>query len=163
MRNTASRSHRPISLKVGNVHLIEGNYFGSSSYITEPTCVLDVPYSYQKFLDPVETLPATIPGLVRTDVEATPQLQPLQFSVEQNFPNPFNPSTIVRYQIPSKTHVEIAVYNIIGERVATLVDRIEEPGTHSIILNGEHFASGVYFISVRAGTYSTTKKAVLIK
>jgi pectate lyase len=151
------------SAYVGNVHLIEGNYFGSGSYITEPTCVLDVPYSYQKFLDPVETLPSKIPGLVRTDVEATSELQPLQFSVEQNFPNPFNPSTMIRYQIPVKTHIEIAVYNIIGERIATLVDGIEEPGAHSVILNGEHFASGVYFISVRAGAYSVTKKAVLVK
>ncbi len=88
------------------------------------------------------------------------------FSLEQNYPNPFNPSTRINYSIPAnmrniKTNLE--VYDILGNKVATLVDQNQVPGFYSVDFNASKFSSGVYFYKLTYGEYSITKKMALIK
>jgi hypothetical protein len=88
---------------------------------------------------------------------------PAVFSLEQNFPNPFNPETIIRYGLPSGSHVLLALYNTLGERVAVLVEGEQESGFHEVRFNGSSLASGVYFYRLQAGSFVQTKKFSLLR
>ena len=94
---------------------------------------------------------------------ATASLQPREFRLEQNHPNPFNPMTEIRFQLPSAAHVRLMVYNIRGEVVATLVDRSLGRGEHVVPWNASDAPSGVYFYTLDTAGYRDTKRMVLIK
>ena len=91
-----------------------------------------------------------------------PPVRPV-FSLQQNYPNPFNPTTIIRYALPRQSHVTLAVFNILGQQVANLVDAVEEPGEHTVPFDGTGLASGVYFYRLRAGDYVATKRLILVR
>ncbi|MCX7983877.1 MAG: T9SS type A sorting domain-containing protein [Bacteroidetes bacterium] len=150
------------SVLVGNVHLID-NYFGNSSYITAPVCYLDVPYSYQQYLHSVSELPTVVPPNVRTNVANQSAVPPKEIRVEHIYPNPFNPIATLQYTVPSPMHVTVKLYNILGKEVATLVNDIQSEGIHTVEINGERFSSGVYFVTVQAGTVNVTRRIVLLK
>ncbi len=91
-----------------------------------------------------------------------------RFAMAQNSPNPFNPSTTIRYDLPAPGRVELAVYNAAGRRVANLIDGDLEPGGHTATWNGvdeagRPVASGVYFFRLTHGGESVTRKGVLLK
>ena len=93
---------------------------------------------------------------------------PLTFSLEQNFPNPFNPTTKIRYTVgdayyASPTRVLLRIYDILGSEVATLVNEVKPAGSYEIVFNASQLASGVYFYSLNAGEFKMTKKMVLVK
>ena len=88
---------------------------------------------------------------------------PTVFSLEQNYPNPFNPSTSIKYSIPQDGIVSLAIYNILGEKVLTLVNQNMKAGKYAIKFDASHYASGIYFYRLDAGIYSTVKKMILIK
>ena len=94
---------------------------------------------------------------------------PKVYDIGQNYPNPFNPTTTIDYQVPPPGgHVVIAVYNVRGQRVATLVDSREAPGYRSVTwdgrnLRGNSVASGVYFLQMKAPGFVKTKKLILLK
>ncbi len=92
-----------------------------------------------------------------------PGAAPLAFSLEQNYPNPFNPITTIRYALPSRGHVSMTMYNLLGQRVATLVDAALEAGYHSVQFNAKNLASGVYFYRLQAGSFVETKKLLLLR
>jgi len=81
----------------------------------------------------------------------------------QNYPNPFNPTTTIEYSIPATVHVSLKLYNIRGELVKTLVDQEQFAGTYKIILRVANLDSGIYFYTMRAGSFCETKRLVLIK
>ncbi len=85
------------------------------------------------------------------------------FSLEQNYPNPFNPVTKISFSIPRDGMVNLSVYNVLGEKVAVLVDEIRNAGNHSIDFNASELASGIYVYRLQAGSYIATKKMMLIK
>ncbi|GEM_PF-612899 len=93
----------------------------------------------------------------------TAGLQPVSFALLQNFPNPFNPATQIIYSLPEAGHVEVSVYNIRGEAVATLVNERQASGSHTVVWNAEQAGSGVYFIKMRAGRVEMMKKCLLVK
>jgi len=78
-------------------------------------------------------------------------------------PNPFNPTTIISYQLPALSHVELAVYNILGEKVRTLVNQRQDAGQYSVVFNATGLASGVYVYKITAGQFSTVHKMILMK
>ncbi len=80
-----------------------------------------------------------------------------------NYPNPFNPTTVIKYEIPKETHVTITVFDILGRKVETLVNGNETAGIHEVTFDGSRFASGVYFYRLQSGSTFLQKKMVLIK
>ncbi|HKL15831.1 MAG TPA: T9SS type A sorting domain-containing protein, partial [Balneolaceae bacterium] len=88
---------------------------------------------------------------------------PRTFDLEQNYPNPFNPTTQINYAVPEQSDVRIDVYNVIGRRVATLVDREMAPGNYTVNFNASQLSSGMYFYRLKAGSTLLTKKMTLIK
>lgn len=94
---------------------------------------------------------------------------PTSFALHQNFPNPFNPSTTLKYDLDAATHVKLDVLNVLGQKVKTLVDRYQEAGYHSVQWDGidesgAPVATGVYFYRVNAGDEKVeTKKMMLLK
>jgi hypothetical protein len=81
----------------------------------------------------------------------------------QNTPNPFNPSTTIGYTVPARGHVTLEVFNVKGERVATLIDRESPAGTFEITINPKGWSSGVYFYRFSGQGFSETRKMVLLK
>ncbi|MCX7984818.1 MAG: T9SS type A sorting domain-containing protein, partial [Bacteroidetes bacterium] len=96
-----------------------------------------------------------------TDVESVNL--PYTFSLEQNYPNPFNPATTINFTIGKSSNVKLVVYNLLGQKVATLVDTRMDAGQHTIIFDGAHLASGVYFYKLEAGDFRAVKKMLLLK
>jgi len=86
----------------------------------------------------------------------------------QNYPNPFNPETIIRYQLPKSSHVNLEVFNILGERIRTLVDTEQNAGFYHITWDGKNDAgmiapSGIYFYALRYNNIVNYKKAIFLK
>ncbi|MCF6271456.1 MAG: T9SS type A sorting domain-containing protein, partial [Melioribacteraceae bacterium] len=91
------------------------------------------------------------------------ELLPKTFEVAQNYPNPFNPSTIISYALPKAGNVEINIYNIIGQKVTTLVKAHQSAGNKKVEWNASNLSSGIYFYSVKYGDKIKNKKMLLIK
>ncbi len=89
--------------------------------------------------------------------------KPTEFSLSQNYPNPFNPSTTIRYGLPHKSAVQLVVFNTLGQQVATLVQEEREAGYHDVIFDGAGLSSGVYFYTLTAGSYTQTRKLLLLR
>jgi len=100
--------------------------------------------------------------LVFTSIRASQETRPDEFILYQNFPNPFNPSTVIRYTIPHHARVTLMLYNILGERLATLFDGDQEAGDHQLTVNGSGLASGVYYYHLRAGSNSAVRRFMLL-
>jgi hypothetical protein len=93
-------------------------------------------------------------------------ISPLKFRLQQNFPNPFNPSSIIRYMIEKESEVTLKIYDMLGKEVALLVREVKPPGVYEIefdagTVNG--LTSGIYFYTLTAGDFRETKKMVLIR
>jgi hypothetical protein len=86
-----------------------------------------------------------------------------EFFLSQNYPNPCNPSTTIRYSVPTKSHVTLSVFNALGQRAATIVNGVVDPGNHEVSFDGTGLASGVYFYTLRAGKHLGTKRLILIR
>lgn len=98
-----------------------------------------------------------------TSIVKAPAAVPLSFRVDQNYPNPFNPSTLIKFTLPERLHVEVRVYDVLGRMVQTLVNGTLGAGQHEVTWDGSRLPSGVYFYRVIAGSYSSVKKAILLK
>jgi hypothetical protein len=88
---------------------------------------------------------------------------PLAFELSQNFPNPFNPSTTIDYELPKTADVSLKIFNTLGQEVAVLVNGRKEPGSYHATWNAAGFPSGVYFYRIIAGSFKETKKLILQK
>ena len=89
--------------------------------------------------------------------------QPLTYALEQNYPNPFNPSTTIKFEVPQNSLTTLRVYNLLGAEVATLVNAEMKPGSHEVKWNPSGQASGLYFYRLKAGSFTETKRMVLLK
>lgn len=88
---------------------------------------------------------------------------PSGYFLSQNYPNPFNPSTTIKFSIPISHFVTLKVYDILGRELVTLVNEEKQPGIYEVKFNGGNFSSGVYFYRLQSGSYSETKKLILMK
>jgi len=90
-------------------------------------------------------------------------LIPEKYSLSQNYPNPFNPVTRINFAIPKQGLVTLKVYDLIGKEIKTLVNEIKAPGAYSVDFNGSEFPSGIYFFRIQSGSFTETRKMILIK
>ncbi len=88
---------------------------------------------------------------------------PVNFKLYQNYPNPFNPSTFIEFDIPERTRVKLAIYNVLGQEVKVLIDGELEPGRHKIKFDSNGLPSGIYFYRLSSNGFSQIRKMVLIK
>ncbi len=88
---------------------------------------------------------------------------PAHFALDQNYPNPFNPTTAIGYQLSAVSHVELTVYNALGQKVRTLVNTNQTAGTYSVAFDASGLPSGIYFYRLTAGNFTQLRKMVLIK
>ena len=94
-------------------------------------------------------------------------LQDIRFTLSQNFPNPFNPATVIHFSIPDDENVNLTIYDVLGNEVSTLLNEVMKAGVHSVYFDASSaaggLASGIYFYKLRAGHFIEVKKMTLIK
>lgn len=102
-------------------------------------------------------------GSIVLDVNQISNEVPSGFMLKQNFPNPFNPSTVIQFAIPKKQSVKISVFNSLGQQINVLVNEIKDAGTYQYIFNGKNLTSGIYFYRIETKDFTETKRMVLVK
>ncbi len=119
-----------------------------------------------------ESFPTMLPDEVNaiTGIETAGNSMPRDYRLYNNYPNPFNPSTVIQYDLPRASMVVLKVYDVLGRQVATLSSGRESAGSYKVSFNGDRFASGVYFVrmfarslSGAAETYTRVRKMLLLK
>ena len=108
------------------------------------------------------------PDVLSTFEESDSDILPMAFTLSQNYPNPFNASTTITYQLPQTSDIQLAIYNLDGQKVATLVAGTRESGTYTLLWDGRDddshaLASGVYLYRLKTGTQSQTRKLLLLR
>ena len=98
-----------------------------------------------------------------TGINQLNQELPKKFSLSQNYPNPFNPSTKIKFTLPKPESVKIEVYNVIGQKVQTLLNKPMSAGYHELEFNGQNLSSGIYLYRIEAGEWKDVKKMILIR
>jgi hypothetical protein len=88
---------------------------------------------------------------------------PRKYDLGQNYPNPFNPTTTISYQLPVAGVVSLKVYNLLGQVMSVLDEGFRQAGKYQAILNAEGLSSGIYLFRLKAGTFVSTKKAILLR
>ena len=134
--------------------------------------IWDLPPDEWRFLDsfsPVIIIDGRLQTVVDSDLASIPE----HFVLHPNFPNPFNASTMIRYDLPSmvrsaSTPVQLTIYNLLGHKIRTLIDQQQEPGYHSILWDGRNsrglsVASGVYFYRISVGEHIRSRRMQLLR
>lgn len=116
------------------------------------------------FLDDIKIVPVIPSSISSQDQNQLPE----QFVLFDNYPNPFNMQTIIRYQLPQAAHVKLVVYNVLGQKIQTLVDKFQASGDFKIEWNGKDESgnlvpSGVYVYKIETNNFSQVKKLLLLK
>jgi hypothetical protein len=88
---------------------------------------------------------------------------PFAVTLKQNYPNPFNPETIITYHLSIDTDVNLSIYNILGQKVATLVDQKQAAGEHTVKWDAKDFSGGIYIVKLRAGSFEQSSKMLLMR
>jgi hypothetical protein len=117
-------------------------------------------------IDEIESGPSNLESVEYNGTAVENQdnlLIPNDFVLDQNYPNPFNPITTIRFGLPHEAHLTLKVYNILGQKVATLVDEVKPAGYHIIHWNADQLASGLYFTRMEAGSKILMTKMLLLK
>ena len=102
-------------------------------------------------------------NVILTSVNDNINPVPYKFELVQNYPNPFNPSTTIKFSIPSESHVNLKIYDMLGREVRTLLNEEKVPGNYSVNFIAGNLPSGVYFYKLTAGNYTDAKKLILLK
>jgi len=131
-------------------------------------------YSYDDYTNLIETLECIWNGTnwinfnryhysyIITEIEQSP-LENKIYYLSNNFPNPFNPTTKIKYSIPKLSFVTLKVFDVLGKEIETLVNKDKHTGNYEVEFNAAHLPSGVYFYKLQAGNYIETKKMLLLK
>jgi len=96
-------------------------------------------------------------------IQQTGNTIPYDYSLSQNFPNPFNPVTVIRYSLFENRFVKLRVYDVLGNEIATLVNEKQNAGSYSVDFNAGKLPSGIYYYTIKAGEFTDTRKMMLVK
>jgi subtilisin family serine protease len=110
------------------------------------------------FIDDMRIIPEELIGIAVNDL-----IQQEHFSLSQNYPNPFNNSTMINYQLPMTCEVYLSIYNILGQKVATLVAEKQQVGSYKVAWDASKVASGVYLYRLKAGSFTEVRKMAIMK
>jgi hypothetical protein len=139
----------------------------SSGSLTDTTVVLGTRYYYYvtTVFNQWESNPSdTVEALVEAVTSLKDQTKfPNTYQLKQNYPNPFNPKTMINYQLPITNYVELSIYNLLGQKVATLVNERQQAGYHQIEWDAGRYSSGVYYYRMVAGDFHDVKKMILVR
>lgn len=102
-------------------------------------------------------------GLVIVSLNDKTEVSPANFNLSQNFPNPFNPATVINYRLVKDSPVDLSIFTMRGEKIATLVSEKQQPGNYSVRWDAAAFASGVYLYKLQTGDQREIKKMILIR
>lgn len=100
---------------------------------------------------------------VATSTEEPVSSLPTEFELKNNYPNPFNPTTNISYSVPEASAVNLVVFNTLGQRVSTLVNKQQSAGQYTVTFDAANLTSGVYFVRMTAGSFVSSKKMLLLK
>ncbi len=130
----------------------------------EVTFVFDVSRNAQiNKRDTIDFMITSSDGIMMTKQFVFGYAGPKEFKLEQNFPNPFNPTTTIQYQLPQDAKVTLKVYDILGSEVATLINAEQEAGYYEVNWNASNLASGVYIYRLQTGSFVSVKKMMLLR
>ena len=138
----------------------ENNAAGSHYSFLDEQAINDVSYAYTLTV-------VNLDGSRQewgVEVNATPRANIVsQFALHQNYPNPFNPETQIEFDLAASEHVTLTVFNTSGQTVTELVNGTLETGAHTVNFNGSVLSAGVYFYRLQAGSFTETRKMLLLK
>ena len=146
----APHGSRAVTVTVSTAGLSSGTHYGSLNILSNDPD--ENPYS-----EPVKYIVPLV------GVEDKHTNIPKRCYLSQNYPNPFNPTTTIRFATPLREKVVLSVFDLLGRKVATLLDKEVDAGEHSVIFNASNLPSGVYFYRLQAGRFMKTKKLVVLK
>lgn len=136
------------------------HYYGGESYLDN---VWEFLYT-SATQGPLEILVDPYTGNIINSLDNPDDIKlPEKFTLYQNYPNPFNPETTISFDLPEYSEVDIDIYNLLGQKVANLLDKKMKAGNHKIFWNAKDFASGIYLYKITAGDYTGIKKCILLK
>ena len=139
------------------------NQVKKQSSLIDPMVLTDAETDFTTYVDPKSgQIPNSKMAQSENQVTADTSVSN-QSSLMANYPNPFNPTTVINYQIARNGYVTLKVYDILGREVATLVNEYEATGSYSVTFNASNLASGVYIYQLRSGNFLATKKLLLMK
>jgi hypothetical protein len=98
-----------------------------------------------------------------TSVENPNEKIPVKYQLINNYPNPFNPKTVINYELPITNEVDLSVFNVLGQKVTTLVDQQKQPGYYQVEWDATDYASGIYYYRIQAGDFQDVKKMILLR
>jgi hypothetical protein len=104
-----------------------------------------------------------VPGFISDVLDEQLEHSFLEFFVSQNYPNPFNPSTAISFALPKASTVELKIFNLLGQEVATLLNEEKTSGIYQVEFDASTLPSGVYFYRLQAGDFVQTKKMILLR
>ena len=139
----------------------------TASSFTDTTVFVGTKYYYyvttvfnQWESNPSDTVQATVESITSlTEKEKVPH----RYQLSQNFPNPFNPKTIIKYEIPTPNDVELSIYNIRGQKVTTLISEEQNAGYYQVEWDATKFSSGIYFYCLRTSHFTKVRKMILVR
>lgn len=162
---------------------VKGGIYGKQLDLTNLDSLGDLPHEYDfrqiystVMQDHLGIGSAAVSGILKRDFTKIPFLNtttsvgdnlPFNFELLQNYPNPFNPNTVIKYSIPKATNVKLIIFDSIGRKIGTLVNKIQKPGIYTINFSvnefGHTLASGLYIYQLKAGNFVSSKKMILLK
>ena len=152
----------------GEVVLVSDAFFSRPGTID--LCVSDVTHASLTYdpaqnSDPGFACSGSAPSETTSDRDRLALLSesPVEFELNQNYPNPFNPTTIISYGLPEATHVQVRVYNMLGQVVATVVDEYQTEGRYDVAFNANDLSAGVYLYTIESANVKLTRRMTLLK
>ena len=144
-----------------------GTYYCGSMYYNNKSSLTEADSVHVTMPAEVTGVNFNFPSAVGDDGNQ-PGIKPNEFDLSQNYPNPFNPTTIIEYTLQKKTQVNLEIYNLLGQKVKTLVNEYQSPGSYRIFWDGKNeqdktVATGIYFYKFEANGVSQTKKMIMLK
>ena len=153
------------SIQPGDVQNMGTRVYGLDVEDTTYTAVME--FASNDVNNPIVAIPVQVYVTPPVGINTDDQI-PFTFAVGHNYPNPFNPTTTIKYQLPQMSDVKLVIYNVLGQKVRTLINRQVEAGYHTVVWDGhndsgQQVATGLYIYKFEASDYVKTMKMMLLK